>query len=82
MLRVERLRKSNTESGGAEKVDILRLEGLDKSSFEGGGADEVESRCFICRKRCSKGLSHRMHLLISFRKSTAPQNRQLIDHYY
>jgi len=27
-------------------------------------------------------LSHRMYLLISFRKSTPPQNRQLIVCYY
>jgi len=27
-------------------------------------------------------LSHKMYLLISFRKSTPPQNRQLIVYYY
>ena len=38
------------------------------------GDEEVLSLCTI--------ESHRMHLLISFRKATSPQNRQLVVHYY
>jgi hypothetical protein len=38
--------------------------------------------CKIVNDVGSAGSSHRMYLLLSLRKSTPPQNRQLVVHYY
>ena len=49
---------------------------------EGGGVRGLFAGSICCRICVGRGLSHRMYLLISFRKSAPPQNRQLSVYYY
>ena len=87
--------KENSNSHGARPVHLIitmikwiRTSRLSIKNFLSGGTDMGEA---VKEERQLLGervphrhisLSRRMYLLISFRKSTPPQNRQLIVHYY
>ena len=53
-------------------MSAIRLDGRIARDADGGEAEREED----------SGSSHRNYLLISFRKSTPSQNRQLIANYY
>ena len=64
-------RGDNLDAGRVETVAALCLDSAQ-------GAPSEKNR----QARGLRILSHRMYVLISFRKSTPPQNRQLIVYYY
>jgi len=44
--------------------------------------EQTDNTMVVYESISDVNLSHKIYLLISFRKSTPPQTRQLVDYYY
>ena len=63
-------------------LTVLYVPSLLDSGMANAFAEIEMAEAFSFAGFCAVNLSHRMYLLISFRKSTLPQNRPLIVYYH
>ena len=66
-------------SGDVDNLKVLLANGADLSLRADEGYTAAHKALWYATP---KNLPYRMHLLISIRKSTPPQNRQLTVYYY